>query len=406
MTSLYLCYQSISEPLTQTQVVAYLEGLARAGYRMVLLTFEPRPLTRAEAREWRERLLARGVTWHWLRYHKRPTAPATAWDIAAGIAAGLRLVRRYDVQLLHARSHVPGVMALALKRLTGAKFLFDPRGFLAEEYVDAGHWPADGRLFRMTKRAERALVQAADGIVVLTHKAEELLRRWYPGAVADTPLYVIPCCVDLRQLPGPAVAAGRLPAAGGQVDLVYAGKLGGAYRADAMAAFVAIARERIPDLRWQVWTQSDPAPLRRIVAATELEGAVTIGRLPADEIPAALAKADVGLSFPEPAPSKLAMSPTKVGEYLAAGLPVVSSAGIGDVDALLTGSGAGGGAPVGVLLREFTQDAYRAALPELLALLADPGTPHRCRAVAEEQLDLERVGWARYRQVYQQLIGA
>ena len=59
-----------------------------------------------------------------------------------------------------------------------------------------------------------------------------------------------------------------------------------------------------------------------------------------------------------------------------------------------------------MLLRDFTPDAYRAALPELLALLADPGTPGRCRAVAEEQLDLERVGWARYRQVYQQLIGA
>ena len=29
--SLYLCYQSLLDPLTQTQVVAYLQGLAQAG---------------------------------------------------------------------------------------------------------------------------------------------------------------------------------------------------------------------------------------------------------------------------------------------------------------------------------------------------------------------------------------
>ena len=62
--SLYLCYQSIAEPLTQTQVAAYLEGLAQAGYRMVLVTFEPRRLGREEEAEWRARLAAQGMPWH------------------------------------------------------------------------------------------------------------------------------------------------------------------------------------------------------------------------------------------------------------------------------------------------------------------------------------------------------
>lgn len=39
---LYICYQSIAEPLTQTQVVAYLEGLVLVGYQVILLTFEPK----------------------------------------------------------------------------------------------------------------------------------------------------------------------------------------------------------------------------------------------------------------------------------------------------------------------------------------------------------------------------
>ncbi len=132
MSALYICYQSVQEPLTQTQVIAYLEGLALAGHRVVLLTFEPRPLCPEETTAWRERLAAKGVDWHWLRYHKRPTVPATAWDVLAGIATGLRLIRKYKVRLVHARSHVPGLMALALKRLTGVKLLLDLRGFMAD----------------------------------------------------------------------------------------------------------------------------------------------------------------------------------------------------------------------------------------------------------------------------------
>ena len=53
-----------------------------------------------------------------------------------------------------------------------------------------------------------------------------------------------------------------------------------------------------------------------------------------------------GISLVRPCLSKISSSPTKIGEYLAAGLPVVSTAGIGDVDGLLDSNG------VGVLLRE------------------------------------------------------
>src|SRR5262245_26421648 len=121
MTALYLCYQGIDEPLTQTQVVPYLDGLARAGHRMVLLTFEPRAPRPEEAASWREQLRVRRITWYWLRYHKRPSLPATAYDVLVGILVGLLLVHRYRVRLLHARAHVPGLMALVLKWLTGAK---------------------------------------------------------------------------------------------------------------------------------------------------------------------------------------------------------------------------------------------------------------------------------------------
>jgi len=53
---------------------------------------------------------------------------------------------------------------------------------------------------------------------------------------------------------------------------------------------------------------------------------------------------------------------------------------------------------------ELTTTGYLKAVEELLVLADDPGTAGRCRAVARECLDLEGVGWARYRKLYRELL--
>ncbi len=403
ISTLYLCYQGIIEPLTQTQVVPYLEGMANAGYRVVLLTFEPRQLHAAEVVEWKSRLGSKGIAWHWLRYHKSPSVPATAYDIAAGSLEAIRLARHYKVRLVHARGYVPGVMAVAVKRATGARFLFDIRGFMAEEYVDVGTWPAGGALYRTTKRMERWMVDAADGFVVLTTPARAMLTEWYPQTVRGKPLQVIPCCVDLRHVPR-EVALSRTQRDGASRSVVYVGKLGGWYMTEEMAAFVAQAREADPTLRWRVWTQSDSTSLREVCARFGLSGHVDIGLVAPEALLGEIVSSQAALSFIQPSLSKRASSPTKIGEYLGAGLPVISSAGIGDVDSLLLDPFDDGGAPVGVLVHAFDGDAYRDAIPPLKALMEDPDTAERCRAAAESHLDLERVGWPRYRELYRALI--
>jgi glycosyltransferase involved in cell wall biosynthesis len=86
-----------------------------------------------------------------------------------------------------------------------------------------------------------------------------------------------------------------------------------------------------------------------------------------------------------------------VGEYLAAGLPVVSTAGIGDVDELLEEG------RVGVLVRELFPRAYEAAAREALELGRDAAARERCRAVAREKLSLTDVGIPRYDRLYRQV---
>ena len=119
----------------------------------------------------------------------------------------------------------------------------------------------------------------------------------------------------------------------------------------------------------------------------------------AAEVPQYLRRARLGLSFRKPTFSQIAASPTKIPEYLAAGLPVVSNAGIGDTDELVEGG------RVGVLVREFTREAYARAAEAALRLAAEPGVGRRCAEVARANFDLESVGGRRYAEVYRRLAG-
>ena len=59
-------------------------------------------------------------------------------------------VLKYNLNIIHARSYVPSLMALAIKRLTGAAFLFDMRGFWADEKLESG-WTRDSSFYKFFK---------------------------------------------------------------------------------------------------------------------------------------------------------------------------------------------------------------------------------------------------------------
>jgi glycosyltransferase involved in cell wall biosynthesis len=394
--SLYLCYFGLREPLVQTQVLPYLRELVRGGVAMSLLTFEPDPRG-TWTTEWRERLRDEGIDWHVLRYHKRPTLPATLFDILAGAWCAARIVRRGRVDLLHARSHVGAAIGAVAKKLTGARLLFDIRGLLPEEYVDSGNWRAGGLLFRLTKAAERWLFRSADGFVVLTDRAREML---FPDGGGGKPVEVIPCCTSAERIVprGDRHAVRAELGVSGRVVFVYIGALGGYYLMREMAELLAVAREHDARVYALVLTQGPAAPM-----VAELEragfGAGDYRVMPADpqDVPRLLGAADVALSILRPSIARVASSPTKFAEYLAAGLPVLSGVGIGDLDAHIAE------ARVGVVLRSLDRAAYVDALGDLETLRRDPELAERCRQTARTRYDLETIAGVRYRRLYEAL---
>jgi glycosyltransferase involved in cell wall biosynthesis len=377
---LYLCYFGLREPLVQTQVLPYLRELAGGGERMALLTFEREPWSGGLQASERARLRADGISWHSLPYHK--AVPGKLLDIARGAMRAASIARAEGLDVLHGRSHVGAMIGALAKRRARAKLIFDIRGFLAEEYADSGNWREGGLLFRATKRAERWLMRAADGFVVLTENAK---RTLFPSGTGGRAIEVIPTCVDPARF--------EAPRPHDRFVFVYAGSLGGYYLTRETAEFLAAARAIDPSVYALVLTQSDAALL---VGELERVGFTRddyrlVNAAPED-VPRWLAEADAGLAIIRPSYARRAMSPTKVAEYLAAGLPVVATAGIGDLDALRN-----------VILLH--GNAYAEAFRALQELRRDPELAERCREEARSKYDMASVGGARYRRLYAGLRG-
>ena len=245
---LYVSYDGMLEPLGQSQVLAYLKQLA-VGRRIYLISFEkPEDWTNITAREQLSNdIHAATIVWHPLPYHKRPSSVATAWDIGCGIALGLWLVLRHRLRIVHARSYVASVIALALKRLTGVKYIFDMRGFWADERVDGGLWSLNGRMFRVAKAFERRFLLAADHVVSLTHAAVREIQHFDYLAMHMPPVTVIPTCADLacfKPLPHESYSQGFV--------LGYVGTVGTWYLFDeTVTCFAQLLRLR-PDSRFLI----------------------------------------------------------------------------------------------------------------------------------------------------------
>ncbi|MER3428141.1 MAG: hypothetical protein C4334_08575 [Pyrinomonas sp.] len=394
LRTLYVCYFGLREPLVQTQVVPYLGELARRGVEPHLMTFEPNEKenwTSDEVKKWKDHLRSIGIQWISLPYHKSPSLPATIFDIVAGARKVVQLTCQRSIDVIHARSHVPMAMVLLSGAGSRCQTIFDIRGLLAEEYADAGIWSVDGAVFKMVKKIEEMGIRRADHVIVLT----ERLREWLiqNKGVSNDKITVIPCCVDLSKY-----EVGLEENARGEFKVVYAGSVTGLYLLEEMGRFFLALKRKVAEAKLQILTKESAENVKKVLRSVGVaERDFEVASAQPSDIPGHLCRASLGISFRKPTFSQIAASPTKIPEYLAAGLPVVSNAGIGDTDLIVERE------RVGVVLDDFTESSYERAVDRALALVEEPEVRERCRSVARAYFDLQEVGGRRYYDVYEML---
>ncbi len=397
---LYLSYDGMSDPLGQSQVLPYLAGLTKRGHRITLISFEKKSRSPAEMAIARQACAAAGVEWHPLRYHKRPPVLSSVFDVMTMLRTAERLHRQERFDWVHCRSYLPALVGLAMKRRRGTRFLFDMRGFWADERIDGGLWslgnPVHRAVYDYFKRKEAEFLNEADHVVSLTETAREILLARPDRTPEAAPISVIPCCVDFAAFrpPSPGVRAEARRALGISQErrvAAYLGSIGTWYMLDEMLDCFRVQLERDPDALFLIVSRDEPGPIRRAAAAKGIpDKALMIRGASRAEVPRFVAAADYAISFIRPTFSKAASCPTKLGECLALEIPVLTNGDVGDVARVIEDTGGG------VLVERFDEEAYRDALDRVEQL----GTGKaQWRNAARAWFDLD-MGVTRYHAIY------
>lgn len=328
--ALYLSYDGLTDQLGQSQILPYLCGLADRGIPITIVSFEKPEWFATGESDIAALCKAHGIVWVPLVYHRRPPVFSTLYDLFMLRRVVKKLHATHGFTIVHCRSYITALTGLWMKRRYGVRFIFDMRGFWADERVEGGLWNLQNPLFRKIytffKGREKAFIQAADAVVVLTEAARAEITSWG----LNENINVIPCCVDLDLFnPHPFTEQDRLTLRGelgidaGDFVFLYLGSLGTWYLYDDMVAFFRKFKAVYPRSRFVFLTpdgdrvENDPDFIVRSVRR--------------QEVPRYIHASDASLCFIKPSFSKKGSSATKMAEVMAMEVPVITNPGWGDV---------------------------------------------------------------------------
>ncbi len=406
---LFVSYDGMTDPLGQSQVIPYLRGLSAKGHEITILSCEKHHNYNRN-RELIENILRENkIRWVTVFYRKNPPVLSTVLDIRELKREANQLFAERKFDIVHCRSYISAFIGLWAKKKFGSKFLFDIRGFWADERVDGELWNLKNPLYKFIykyfKLKEIEFFSRADYSISLTFKARDIIHSWNRIQNQPIPIEVIPCCVDTDLFDSEKISSEELDLLRNEFGiskndfvLSYVGSVGTWYLLDKMLAFFVRLKQKKGNARFLFIT---PEPADYIFDHAARYGLtnqeIIITEAKRNEVPAFLKLSAASVFFIKPAFSKAASSPTKQGEIMSLGIPIICNKGIGDTDLIIRKYEAG------TIVNEFNEQEYDRAVSEIDKFSTDAAI--RIRKGAEEFYALEK-GVAQYESVYLKLMNS
>ena len=407
---LFISYDGLTDPLGQSQILPYLLGLTKAGYHFTVLSCE-KPERFNKNQSYIQSLISTySIHWAPVPYHKKPPILSSIYDVWVMKRRALALHRLHRFDMVHTRAGLPALVGLWLKRKTGVKFLHDIREFYADGRVDGGIWnvkrPHYRAIYNYFKKKESDEIKNCDGIVCLTHAAEKILKS-LPEYRHEIPLTVIPCSVDTHlfdpfriRKDQQITLANSLGILSQNFVISYLGSLGTWYMINEMLQLLSVIRKKIPALTILFITPHSKAEVLSAAQRNLVpEEHIICVQAKRDEVPMYLSLSNFSIFFIKPCYSKLSSSPTKHGEIMSMGIPLITNTGVGDIDEILEDTGSG------LLVKDFDKETFNKVAETVGSYVSDERYFSREKIIAgaKKYYSLEEA-IEKYRKLYDQIL--
>ncbi len=337
----YLSYDGLADPLGQSQILPYILGLEANGFEFTIISFEKPEAYKALRNTIGPIIEGKKIKWIPLKYHKSPPVLSTLLDLFY-LWRSVRINHNHhQFDIIHCRSYISSLVGLRMKRKTGVKFIFDMRGFWADERVEGGLWnlknPVFSLVYNFFKKQEKQFLKEADHVVSLTYNAKAEIESW---SINNAPITVIPTCVDLDlfdpikiKKEDQEALREKLRLKSNDFVLLYLGSWGTWYLTKEMLDFFSELKKKKPEAKFLI-VSTDKINLSDYPYKKD----VIVSSAQRKTVPLFISLANTSIFFIKTTFSKKASSATKMGEIMAMNVPVITNAGWGDVEQILKNS--------------------------------------------------------------------
>lgn len=374
MNVLYISYDGMTDNLGQSQVIPYLKGLTGYGHHFDIISCEKPDKFKAKEIEIRKLLDSLNIGWYPLPYTKRPPVLSTVIDVVRMYRKAYSLHKENKYDAVHCRSYLSAMIGQDMKKKFGTKFIFDMRGFWPDERIDGDLWNIKNPVYRVIynyfKKKELQFFNESDLNVSLTHAGLNEIKKMNVSNEQINKFSIIPCCSDyelFKPLPRDLALVKQLGFEASNKILCYLGSIGTWYMFDEMMAMFKQLHFQDNSFRLFIMTPEPPSMVfdsaKKLGINTDLIKVVSATR---QQVPKYLSIAHLGISFIKPCFSKLSSSPTKMGEMLAAGVPLICNSGVGDVERIINET------KTGVIIHGFTEDEMQSVAKRAIEMIQVP----------------------------------
>lgn len=396
----------MTDSLGQSQVIPYLIGLAKKGNNIVILSTEKQKVFNEKCDNISKLLSENNISWNYVFYTKKPPIISTLKDVGNlwKQAKQLHKVKNFDI--VHCRSYISALVGLKMKKKYSTKFVFDMRGFYADERVDGKLWniknPIFNSVYKFFKKKEIQFLENADCTISLTNNAKTKILDWENIKKQPLDIEVIPCCADTNRFDPNSILQedtkylkSELGISEEDFVLTYLGSIGTWYMLDEMLDFYKRMIEKIPNSKFLFITgeKSEYILSKAKEKQIPLDNFI-IKRVDYTEVPLFLSVSSYALFFILPVFSKSASSPIKQGEIMSMGIPIVCNAGVGDTDFVIKKYNCG------ILVDSFNETNYDYAINKMIETKFDS---KEIRNAAKDFYSLEK-GIELYSESYKRIL--
>jgi len=385
---LYLTYDGILEPLGYSQILSYLKSLSNNNKITIISIEKKQDLQNIDHLNKIKNILSEfKIDWKYFIYKQNKFGKL--FLLSNIILNTYFLILQKKINIVHSRSYVMGLIAYLLNFIISFSHIFDIRGFWIEERVEWGLWKKKSLKYIFFKYFENKIYNKSNIIVTLTKDAKKILLNKKLTNLNNSNIYVIPTSVELNKNK-------NLYTIKDPIKFMHLGALGSRYDFHMYLKITSkVLKQR--NIFLSIINKGEHNKVKYLLNKHNINSKnYEIKYVSPYFINDEIKKCNFGIFFPVKGFYLNAYFPTKLGEFLSNGIPIITCSINNHVNSIIKENN------IGVIIDDLDNFNFKKFYDEINKLLNDIHIRERCINTAKKYFDIESANKI-YSEIYRSL---